>query len=253
MLDLVRLGLARRGEVVEDRLLERLARLHVAQAAHDQHPHGAQQQQDGEQLRRQPEACGATGNRISSGHRRTISGPPGCYPLFSVYAPPDEAARTSAAVLALRNRTRRRASSSSMALAFLMTAGACTGGNFTAPFSSIWISSPGATSMPPTDTGTLTACTAISPWPAVTPPSSSWKRSLRMASMSRDGPLDRSPTQPTAIIELTIISPASPALAISSGGHFCWITRMVGLGMASSASTTFMNESRPAKLGSGSP
>ena len=86
-------------------------------------------------------------------------------------------------------------------------------GNFTAPFSSMWMSSPGATSMPPTETGTLTACTAISPWPAVTPPSSSWNLSRRMASTSRDGPFDSMPTQPTAIIEVTIISPARPALA----------------------------------------
>ncbi len=107
--------------------------------------------------------------------------------------------------------------------------------------------------MPPTETGALTDCTAISPWPAVTPPSRSWKRSLRMASTSRDGPFDSMPTQPTAIIELTIISPASPALLCSSGGHFCWITRMVGFFMASSASTTSMKDSRPAKLGSGRP
>jgi hypothetical protein len=74
-----------------------------------------------------------------------------------------------------------------------------------------------------------------------------------MASMSRDGPLEIMPMQPTAIIELTIISPARPALAWISGGHFCWITRMVGFFMASSASTTSMKESLPAKLGSGRP
>ena len=67
-----------------------------------------------------------------------------------------------------------------------------------------------------------------------------------MASTSRDGPFDSMPTQPTAIIELTIISPARPALLCSSGGHFCWITRMVGFFIASSASTTSMKESRPA-------
>ena len=109
----------------------------------------------------------------------------------------------------------------------------------------MWISSPGATSMPPTDTGTFTACTAISPWPAVTPPSSSWKPSLRMASTSRDGPFDSRPMQPTDIMDVTMISPARPAFAMSSGGHFCWMTRMVGFGMASSASTTSMKDSRP--------
>jgi hypothetical protein len=61
------------------------------------------------------------------------------------------------------------------------------------------------------------------------------------------------PTQPTAIIELTIISPARPALFMMLSGHFCWITRMVGFFMASSASTTSMKLSRPAKLGSGRP
>ena len=94
------------------------------------------------------------------------------------------------------------------------------GGNFTAPFSSMWMRSPGATSMPPTDTGTLTACTAISPWPAVTPPSRSWNLSLRIASTSRDGPFESMPTQPTAIIELTIISPARPALFMQLGRPF---------------------------------
>ena len=34
----------------------------------------------------------------------------------------------------------------------------------------MWIISPGATSMPPTETGTLIDWIAISPWPAVTPP-----------------------------------------------------------------------------------
>jgi hypothetical protein len=66
-----------------------------------------------------------------------------------------------------------------------------------------------------------------------------------MASTSRLGPFDSMPMQPTAIIELTIISPASPALLMRWSGHFCWITRMVGFFMASSASTTSMKESRP--------
>ena len=73
-LDLVRLGLARRGELVEDRLFERVAGAHVAQHAGDQHGDGAQQDQDGEQLGRQPEARGTTGGgrgrngRIGDGH-----------------------------------------------------------------------------------------------------------------------------------------------------------------------------------------
>ncbi len=71
--------------------------------------------------------------------------------------------------------------------------------------------------------------------------------------MSRDGPFEIMPTQPTACIEVVIISPARPALFISSGGHFCWMTRMVGFFMASSASTTSMKDSRPAKFGSGRP
>jgi len=61
------------------------------------------------------------------------------------------------------------------------------------------------------------------------------------------------PMQPTAFIDVTMISPANPALAISAAGHFCWITRMVGRFIASSASTTSMKLSRPEKFGSGSP
>ena len=109
----------------------------------------------------------------------------------------------------------------------------------------MWTISPGATSIPPTETGTLTAWIAISPWPAVTPPSRSWKSIRRIASTSRDGPLEIMPTQPTTFIWVTIISPARPAFAISSGGHFCWITRTVGFGLASSASRTSANERRP--------
>ncbi len=107
--------------------------------------------------------------------------------------------------------------------------------------------------MPPTLTGTFTACTAISPWPAETPPSSIWKFSRRTASTSREGPLLIMPTQPTRVMVVTMISPARPALAMMPSGHFCWITRMVGLGIASSASTTSMKVSRPAKFGSGRP
>jgi hypothetical protein len=53
------------------------------------------------------------------------------------------------------------------------------------------------------------------------------------------------PMQPTAIIELTIVSPARPALFMTSSSHFCWITKTVGLFMASRASSTSMSESWP--------
>jgi hypothetical protein len=64
-LDLVRLGLARRSELVEDRPLQRIAGADIAQHAGDQHRDGAQQDQDGEQLGRQPEARGTdSGGRV---------------------------------------------------------------------------------------------------------------------------------------------------------------------------------------------
>ncbi len=72
-----------------------------------------------------------------------------------------------------------------------------------------------------------------------------WNLSLRIASTSRDGPFDSMPMQPTAIIELTIISPARPAFFMISSGHFCWITRTVGFFIASRASSTSMKERRP--------
>ena len=90
--------------------------------------------------------------------------------------------------------------------------------------------SPGVTSIPPTDTATFTACTAIGPWPADTPFSRSWKPRRRIASTSRDGPSVTSPTHPTCCIWVVMISPASPALARSSGGQRCSMTSTVGFG-----------------------
>ena len=51
--------------------------------------------------------------------------------------------------------------------------------------------------------------------------------------------------QPTDIMDVTMISPASPAFAINSVGHFCWMTRIVGFFIASSASITSMKLRRP--------
>ena len=55
-LDLPRLGLPRRGQLVVDRLFECIAAAHIAQHGGNQDGDGAQQDQGGEQLRRQPPA-----------------------------------------------------------------------------------------------------------------------------------------------------------------------------------------------------
>ncbi len=146
----------------------------------------------------------------------------------------------------------RAASSCCSSRALASTAASRSAGNLTAPFSSIWIISPGATSMPPTLTGTLTACTAIAPWPAQTPVSMYWKPSGRISSRSREGPLEIRPTQPMAFIAETMLPPARPTLPAIAGGNFCCNTRMLGFGAASRASTTSRKLSR-AKFGSGSP
>jgi hypothetical protein len=59
----MRLGLAHRRELIEDRLLERLARPQIAQDAGDQHAGRADQQQNGKQLRGQPESRRAEARR----------------------------------------------------------------------------------------------------------------------------------------------------------------------------------------------
>ena len=63
----------------------------------------------------------------------------------------------------------RTSSSLSSALTFFSTGSILSAGNLQAPFSSMCTISPGDTSMPPMFTGTLTACTAMSPWPAEAP------------------------------------------------------------------------------------
>ena len=70
--------------------------------------------------------------------------------------------------------------------------------------------------------------------------------------MSLDGPLEMQPTQPTACIAAVMFPPASPTFPAISDGNFCSRTRIVGLGDASSASSTSMNVTRE-KFGSGRP
>ena len=72
-----------------------------------------------------------------------------------------------------------------------------------------------------------------------------WKPIGRTSSMSRDGPLEIRPRQPTAFIAETMLPPARPALFAISGGNFCCNTRIVGLGEASRASTTSMKVGPP--------
>ena len=77
-LDLARLGLPRRGELVVDGFFERIASTHVAEHAGDQHRDRTHEQQDREQLGRQAEACwtrsaGVGGGRhgvLDAGRRR---------------------------------------------------------------------------------------------------------------------------------------------------------------------------------------
>ncbi len=74
----------------------------------------------------------------------------------------------------------------------------------------------------------------------------------RISSISREGPLEMAPTQPTAFIAAVMLPPASPILPAISGGNFCWKTKIDGFLEASSASITSMNDRRE-KLGSGRP
>src|SRR6266508_4477275 len=57
----------------------------------------------------------------------------------------------------------------------------------------------------------------------------------RTSSRSREGPFEIMPTQPIAFMADTILPPARPTLPAISGGNFCWSTRIVGFGEASSA------------------
>ena len=78
------------------------------------------------------------------------------------------------------------------------------------------------------------------PCPGVMPLSMYWNFIGRISSMSREGPLEMHPTQPTAFIAEVMLPPDSPTLPAISGGKICCKTRIVGLGEASRASMTSM-------------
>ena len=116
----------------------------------------------------------------------------------------------------------------------------------------MWIISPGDTSIPAIETGTLTACTAIPPCPGEIPLNRYWNSIGRISSMSREGPFEIAPKHPTDFIAAVMFPPANPTLFANSGGNFCCNARIVGFLDACRASITSMKESSE-KPGSGKP
>ena len=147
-------------------------------------------------------------------------------------------ARTWSTPRACSSRPTRSSSCASSSLALATTSPRRAAGNLTAPFSSMWTTSPGATSMPHRLTGTCTACSSWGPWPAQMPRVRYWNFIGRISWMSRDGPLLTAPTAPHARSAEVMLPPASPTLSASSGGKRCSKQKMEGRPSLSAASRT---------------
>src|SRR5271157_4735195 len=157
---------------------------------------------------------------------------------------PEKAAFISEAVLAARIALTRSASILRKGSILLQTSANLSAGNLQAPFSSIWIISPGATSMPATETGTLMALIANSPCPGVTPLIRYWNFMGRISSTSLDGPLVTTPIAPQAWKAVVICPPQSPTLGCISGGKSCLMTTIIGFFDFSKASIKSLNDNR---------